>query len=440
MRVSIFGLGYVGCVSAACLADDGNQVIGVDISAEKVNLINAGKSPFLEEGVEDILGRSVRKGNLCATTDAKEAVLNSEISLISVGTPSRDDGGLNLEFVYHVVEQIGETLRHKEDFHIIAIRSTVLPGTAEKCAGIVEKASSKELNRGFGMASNPEFLREGSAVRDFYSPAYTVIGATDERTADIVAQLYDFIDAPIIKTDVEVAEMIKYASNAFHALKVGFANEIGSICKELGIDSHKVMNIFCQDDKLNLSSYYLKPGFAFGGSCLPKDTRALIHKADALGLRTPLLDSIMPSNEEQINRALQMIKRARRSRIGIVGLSFKGGTDDLRESPMVKFAKKLLQEGYDVKFYDPDIAKGTIMGSNKAYIEEVIPNFDSLMCPSLSRFLNETEVYVIGKKTDALPNIIDQAKRDQSIVIDLVRMCDELEAIRKKVSYEGIGW
>ncbi len=319
MRVSIFGLGYVGCVSAACLADEGNQIIGVEISGEKVNLVNAGKSPILEEGVEGILKRNVTKGKLHATTNANEAVLDSDISLISVGTPSRDDGSLNLEFVYGVVKQIGQVLKNKENFHVIAIRSTVLPGTVEKCAGIIEKASGKELNIEFGMASNPEFLREGTAVSDFYSPAYTVIGATDESTADMIAQLYDFVDAPIIRTDVKVAEMIKYASNAFHALKVVFANEIGSICKELGIDSHKVMDIFCRDDKLNLSSYYLKPGFAFGGSCLPKDTRALIHKADALGLRTPLLDSIIPSNEEQINRALHMIKLARRSRNGSLG-------------------------------------------------------------------------------------------------------------------------
>lgn len=440
MKISVFGLGYVGCVSAACLADKGNHIIGVDISEEKVNLINIGKLPILEDGVEDILRRNVTKGNLCATTDAKKAVLNSDISLISVGTPSRDDGSLNLEFVYRVVEQIGKALRYKEGFHIIAIRSTILPGTVEKCSSIIEETSGKKLNSKFGMASNPEFLREGSAVRDFYSPPYTVIGATSERVADILAQLYKFVDAPIIRTEVKVAEMIKYASNAFHALKVGFANEMGSICKELGIDSHKVMDIFCQDDKLNLSSYYLKPGFAFGGSCLPKDTRALIHKANDLGLRTPILDSIMPSNEEQINRALRMIKQARRSRIGILGLSFKGGTDDLRESPMVKLAKKLLQEGCDVKFYDPDIVKGAIMGSNKAYIEEVIPNFDSLMCSSLSRFLNETEVYVIGKRSDVVSSIIDQAKRDQSIIIDLVRMRDELEAIRREASYEGIGW
>lgn len=439
MEISIFGLGYVGCVSAACLADQGNKVIGVDIDEEKVNLINKGQSPVQEAGLEDILKRNVTKGNLSATTNHHDAVLNSDISFVSVGTPSNKDGGLDLGYVYRVIEQIGKALKDKRDFHPIALRSTVLPGTVNQCAKKIEGISKKKLNKGFGMAANPEFLREGSAVEDFYNPPYTIIGATNQKTGDLLTHLYELIDAPILKTDVKVAEMIKYVNNSFHALKVGFTNEIGNICKELGIDSHRVMDIFCRDKKLNLSSYYLKPGFAFGGSCLPKDTRALTQKASTMGLEAKILNNILPSNEDQIFRALNMVKQTGHNNIGLIGITFKKGTDDLRESPMVKLAKKLLDQNYQVMLYDPKLSKTEIFGSNRRYIEQMIPNFESHLCFSLSTIVENSKVLVIGVNSDQIANALDKASPEKQI-IDLVRISNPIEKFRAKDNYHGICW
>ncbi|MCJ7646138.1 nucleotide sugar dehydrogenase, partial [bacterium] len=288
MRISVFGLGYVGCVSAACLARDGHKVMGVDINQNKVDIINSGRSPVVEKDIDEIIKEVVKSQKLIATTDVKEAVGNSEISMICVGTPSNDNGSLDLKYVKRVCVEIGTGLREKDEYHVVVVRSTMLPSSVEEeLIPILEKTSGKKAGVDFGVCMNPEFMREGSSVYDFYHPPMTVIGELDKRSGGIVEEIYANIDAPVVRTAIRVAEMIKYVSNAFHGLKVCFANEIGNICKKLGIDSHEVMEIFCMDKKLSLSPYYLKPGFAFGGSCLPKDLRALLYRGRREDLRLP---------------------------------------------------------------------------------------------------------------------------------------------------------
>lgn len=438
MKISVFGLGYVGSVSAACLAALGHEVIGVDVNPMKVEMINAGQSPVIEAKLDALIANGVKTGRLQANTNASEAVAASEVSLICVGTPSNDNGDLNLTYVERVCREIGGALAEKNGYHVVIVRSTLLPGcTEEKIIPLLEKSSRRLAGRGFGISFNPEFLREGTAVHDFYHPPFTLIGQYDSRGAEIAADLYTGIDAPLLTVPIKVAEMVKYANNAFHALKIAFANEIGNICKCQGIDSHQVMDIFCRDEKLNISSVYLKPGFAFGGSCLPKDLRALLYHAHRLDLNVPVLEAILPSNDLQIKRGFELIKQTGKKKIGVLGFSFKAGTDDLRESPVVELIEILIGKGYQVRVYDKNVSLARLHGSNRAYIEREIPHIASLMSSSLEEILVESEVIVIGNKAPEFRQVLQQLHRDQ-IIIDLVRISQDTDP--SPARYEGIGW
>ena len=438
MNVSVFGLGYVGSVSAATFADDGHTVIGVDVNPTKVEMLNAGQSPIVEPGLGELIESGVTAGRLRATTSASEAVSASDVSLISVATPSRRNGSLDLSHLTRVCEQVGEALRRKSTYHIVVIRSTVLPGTThETVIPTIERASGKRYGTDFGVAVNPEFLREGSAVRDIKHPPLTLVGHNHAADAAGTIALYQGIDAPVVTSSIRVAEMIKYASNAWHALKVCFGNEIGNLCKRLDVDSHDVMEIFCKDDKLNLSPYYLKPGFAFGGSCLPKDVRALEYRAKELDLELPVLQSVLRSNQLQIQQALDQIIETGKKRIGLLGFSFKAGTDDLRESPMVILAETLLGKGYDVRIYDRNVLIARLTGSNKDYIEKQIPHLSRLLCESVDDVLNEADVIVIGNAAPEFGEALIRCRPNQTI-LDLVRV--PVDRANVVADYRGICW
>ena len=438
MNVSVFGLGYVGSVSAATFADDGHTVIGVDVNPTKVEMLNAGQSPIVEPGLGELIESGVTAGRLRATTSASEAVSASDVSLISVATPSRRNGSLDLSHLTRVCEQVGEALRRKSTYHIVVIRSTVLPGTThETVIPTIERASGKRYGTDFGVAVNPEFLREGSAVSDIKHPPLTLVGHNHAADAAGTIALYQGIDAPVVTSSIRVAEMIKYACNAWHALKVCFGNEIGNICKRLDVDSHDVMEIFCKDDKLNLSPYYLKPGFAFGGSCLPKDVRALEYRAKELDLELPVLQSVLRSNQLQIQQALDQIIETGKKRIGLLGFSFKAGTDDLRESPMVILAETLLGKGYDVRIYDRNVLIARLTGSNKDYIEKQIPHLSRLLCESVDDVLNEADVIVIGNAGPEFGEALIRCRPDQTI-LDLVRV--PVDRANVVADYRGICW
>ena len=436
MKLSIFGLGYVGCVSAACFAKEGHIVIGVDVNPNKVEMINAGDSPIVEAGIGPLLKEVVKANRLSATTDTTAAVRDSDVSLVCVGTPSNPNGSLDLRYVTRVCEEIGAALKEKSGHHTIVIRSTMLPGTIESVViPTLTQHSEKQVGIDFGVCINPEFLREGSSLKDFYAPPFTLIGADDEETTATVRGLYSGIDAPVIATSVKTAEMVKYVCNCFHALKVSFANEVGNICKALGVDSHEVMDIFCQDTKLNLSSYYLKPGFAFGGSCLPKDLRAINYKAKQVDVEVPVLSSILPSNRQQIERAVDMVLATGKKRVGIFGFSFKAGTDDLRESPMVTLIETLIGKGLQLNIYDRDVSLARLFGANKEYIERQIPHIAQLMRTSIDEVLEFADVLVVGNKAQEF-NAIEQKRKDGQVVIDLVRLFDKTS----NDSYQGICW
>lgn len=438
MNIAIFGLGYVGCVSAACLANQGHQVTGVDVNPYKVDLINQGKSPIIEKHLDTLIDQATRAGRLHATTAALDAVHASDLSLICVGTPSRENGSQDLQHLQDVSREMGRALRHHAPYHTVVVRSTLLPGTVESVVlPLIEEESDKQVGQDFGLCVNPEFMREGSAVEDYHHPPLTLIGAWDPRSATAPRALYEPLDAPLIETDIRTAEMLKYVSNSFHALKVGFANEVGVLCKELGIDSHAVMDLFVQDTRLNISAQYLRPGFAFGGSCLPKDLRAITQKAKALGVEVPILNAIIPSNELHIDRAFNLVRRTGGKKVAILGLSFKGGTDDLRESPMVQLAEKLLGKGYKLKIYDPNVSLSRIIGANKQYIENVLPHLADLLVTDLDEAVAESDVLVIGNRNAAFTQVLDQLRPDQH-VIDLVRMKSQGEL--PTTGYEGICW
>lgn len=437
MRISIMGMGYVGAVSAGCLASDGHTVLGVDPHSTKVDLINQGVAPIVEKDIGEIIRSQVAVGNLTATLDAVRAVRDTDMSLICVGTPSQLNGSLDLRFVRKVCEEIGTALKSKDAFHVVVARSTMLPGTMR---GVViptlEQYSGKVAGHDFGVCNNPEFLREGTAVWDYRNPPKTVIGETDERSGDILAELYADLGAPLIRTDVETAEMVKYTDNVWHALKVAFANEIGNLCKAVAIDGHKVMEIFCQDTKLNLSSYYMKPGFAFGGSCLPKDVRALTYKARSLDLDLPVLNAILPSNERQVKRGIQMIVDKGHRKVGILGFSFKAGTDDLRESPLVEVIEYLLGKGYELRLYDRNVTLAALTGANRDYILNRIPHISRLMVQSMDEVLNFGETLVIGNGAAEFKDILRQQRPGQ-VVVDLVRIVD---GPTRTGEYDGICW
>ncbi|MGR9088438.1 MAG: nucleotide sugar dehydrogenase [Gammaproteobacteria bacterium] len=436
MKISVFGLGYVGAVSAGCLAKEGHEIIGVDPNPTKVALINQGQSPIVETGIAELIDNAVKSGLLKATTDAAEAVRKTDLSLICVGTPSQLNGALDLKYVRHVCEEIGTAIREL-DHHIVVARSTMLPGTMSGLViPVLEEFSGKKAGVDFGVCNNPEFLREGTAVYDFYHPPKTVIGETDQKSGDVLASLYAGLPGPLIRTDVATAEMVKYTDNVWHALKVGFANEIGNICKAVGLDGHRVMDIFCQDTKLNLSAYYMKPGFAFGGSCLPKDVRALTYKGRTLDLDLPILNSILPSNIEQIEKGLKMIMDKGHKKVGILGFSFKAGTDDLRESPMVEIIERLLGKGYDLCIYDKNVSIAKLIGANKDYILNHIPHISRHMVDTLEEVLAFSETIVIGNGSEEFQDVLTRIN-DRQIVVDLVRVAKDK---RSQDRYDGICW
>jgi GDP-mannose 6-dehydrogenase len=437
MKLSIFGLGYVGCVSSACFAADGHEVVGVDTNPVKVDIINEGRSPVVEPGVDDLIGHGVKDRRLRATLDASEAVRQTDVSLVCVGTPGRPNGSLDLTYVKGACKQIGTALEAKSRFHIVAIRSTMLPGTIEETVvPTLEVFSGKRAGRDFGIAINPEFLREGTSISDFHNPPFTLIGADDEETAETIRRLYAHLTAPVLTVGIKEAEMVKYVCNCFHGLKVSFANEVGVLCKAFGIDSHRVMEVFCQDTKLNLSPYYLRPGFAFGGSCLPKDLRAITYKAKAADVDVPVLNAIMASNRQHIDRAVEMVLRTGRKRVGVLGLSFKAGTDDLRESPMVTLIETLIGKGLSLAIFDREVELARVFGANKEYIEREIPHISALMRRRAEDVLDCSDVVVVTKRCDEYRHLIEHRSAGP-LIIDLVRV---LEGRRSHASYHGIAW
>jgi len=438
MRVSVFGLGYVGCVSAAALAADGHEVVGVDVNGVKVDAVNSGRSPVVEPGLEDLLASASAGRRLRATTDTLEAVRSTEVSLLCVGTPSRRNGSLDLTYLERVCEQVGRALSSVDHYHVVVVRSTVLPGTTHDLViPALERASGKTYGEGFGVSVNPEFLREGTALQDFRKPPLTLVGHNHAADASGTIALYQAIDAPLVSTSIRVAEMMKYTSNTWHALKVCFANEIGNLCKRLGVDSHDVMDVFCRDEKLNLSSYYLKPGFAFGGSCLPKDVRALQYRAKEVDVDLPVISQILPSNRLQIQHALDQVLETGRKKVGLLGFSFKAGTDDLRESPIVILAEALLGKGLSLKIYDKNVSLARLMGANKEYIEEQIPHLSSLLCDNVSEVIDSSEVIVVGNRSAEFAEAITTCRRNQ-IVLDLVRL--PVYGALLEADYRGICW
>jgi GDP-mannose 6-dehydrogenase len=437
--ISIFGLGYVGSVTAACFARMTHDVMGVDVNPAKVEMIDSGRSPIIETGMSEIVAEAHAAGRLRATTDPLAAVLSSEVSFICVGTPSLRHGKLDLSHVEKVAREIGAALRQKTSPHTVVLRSTVLPGTTETVVlPLIEEASGKRAGMDFALVYNPEFMREGSAVGDFMDPPYTVLGAREPEQLEVVSQLYGSTPGPVFKTTIAVAEMAKYMSNAFHATKVTFANEMGTLCKSLGVDAQEVTEIFASDRRLNISAAYLSPGFSFGGSCLPKDVRALTYRAKELDLNLPMLSALLPSNAEHVERAFDAVVRTKKRKIAQLGLSFKAGTDDLRESPLVQLVKRLLGEGFEVKIWDRDVSLGRLAGSNRQYIEEVIPHIGSILCADLEGVLREAEVVIIGNKSIGKDDLKANL-RAEHIVIDLVHL-DKAQRPSGAFSYEGICW
>lgn len=438
MKIALFGLGYVGSVSATCLASDGHEVIGVDVQPDKVDAINAGRSSVSEPGLAEMVAELVGTKKLRATTCSVEAVRASEVSLICVGTPSNENGSLKLDYVAAVTKEIGAALAEQPYYHVVCVRSTVLPGTTEEfVAPLLEQASGKKRGRDFGLCMNPEFLREGVAIADYREPSQIVIGQLDDRCGQIAMRMYDGISATRVHCDIRTAESVKYVSNTYHALKVAFANEVGNICKAHDVDGQEVMRIFCNDRRLNISDKYLSPGFAFGGSCLPKDCRALIYRAQERDVQTPLLRSILESNALQIKRAIRMVKQSGKKKIGILGLSFKAHTDDVRESPVVPLAETLVGRGYDVAIYDPYVKPEEIFGANELFLRGALPHFAKLMRSDLQTLIAESEVLVITNGSPQFNDLFADAMTDK-IVIDLHGLAKGKHG--KHENYHGICW
>ncbi|MFN0171056.1 MAG: nucleotide sugar dehydrogenase [Bryobacteraceae bacterium] len=428
MKISVFGLGYVGTVSAACLAQDGHEVLGVDPIASKVDLINAGLSPIIEANVQEIVAEAVRADRLRVTMDPVKAVQETELSLVCVGTPSQMNGDLDLTYVRRVCQEIGLALTNNTARHTIVVRSTVLPGTMRGIViPILEEKSKKRAGVDFGVCNNPEFLREGSAVVDYRLPAKTVIGEVDRASGDMAAALYAKLEAPLVRVSLETAEMVKYIDNAWHALKIGFANEIGSLCKSLEVDAKRAMEMLCMDTKLNISPAYLSPGFAFGGSCLPKDLRALNYTAKLRDLDLPILSSILRSNDLQVMRGLQLIMAKEHKRIGILGFSFKEGTDDLRESPMIEIIERLVGKGYDLRIYDKNVQLAKLIGTNKQFVFNRLPHIAALMVDDIEAVLRHGQTIVIGNKDPEFRTVLERLRGSQCMV-DLVRIANNKSA------------
>jgi len=435
MNISIFGLGYVGCVSLGCLSKDGHNVIGVDTSISKVDQINSGQATIIEKDIDIIISEQVKAGRIRATTDHFLAIKESDISIVAVGTPGTGKGHLDLQHIFNVAKNIGEALKSKKTSHIITIRSTIMPGTCDKFADVVEKTSGKRRNFDFAIVDNPEFLREGTAVHDYNNPPITLIGSDNTEAAESVASLFRHLPAEIVFTDLKTAEIMKYVNNTFHALKISFGNEIGNICSELGIDSHKVMEIFCKDKQLNISPYYFKPGFAYGGSCLPKDLKGLQTLAHDLYVDAPVIDSIDKTNDIQIQRAIKIIFRYWNKKLGFLGLSFKAGTDDLRNSPAVTVIEALLGKGCDIKIYDKHINLAMLTGTNKEFISSRIPHLASLLTDDPLRLIKESDIIIINTKETEFLKYLENI--GNKVIIDFVRLSEELLSNN---NYIGINW
>jgi GDP-mannose 6-dehydrogenase len=435
MNISIFGLGYVGCVSLGCLAKKGYNVIGVDTNTIKVDLINSGKPTIIEKDIDKIIKEEHSKGRINATIDSKEAILNTSISIIAVGTPTTAHGHLELKYIFNVARDFGEALKVKNEFHIVAIRSTIIPGTCKKFAEIIEEVSGKKRNKHFAVLNNPEFMREGTAVNDYYNPPLNLIGSDNDKASKEIAALYENLPSEIIITDIEVAEIIKYINNTFHALKISFANEVGNICKSVGIDSHKVMDIFVRDKQLNISPYYLKPGFAYGGSCLPKDLKGLQAIAHDKYIKIPVIESIDKTNSIQIERAADYLSQYKNKKLGFLGLTFKAGTDDLRNSPTVALVEILLGKGHNISIYDKNVQLSRLTGTNKEYIDNHIPHLSKLMVNDYNKLLSDSDVLVFTTDEKEFAEILKSL--DDKIIVDFIRMPD---FIRNKPGYYGINW
>lgn len=440
MNISIFGLGYVGCVGAACLAKLGHTVIGVDVNENKVRLINEGKPTIIEDGIAELCAEAHAKGLMSATMDVREAVHGTDVSFIVVGTPSSKEGHLNLNYIYKVAEQIGaalsDKLANKDGLrHIVAIRSTVLPGTNEKVGEIIAQASGLVRGKDFTIVSNPEFLREGTSVKDYFNPPLTLVGTDMPEAETVFREIYKGIEAEFICTDIRVAEMMKYVNNTYHALKIVFGNEVGNICKELNIDSHKVMEIFCKDKQLNISPYYFKPGFAYGGSCLPKDMKALKTLAHDHYVDVPVIEAIGESNELQKRRAVQLIMAQGKRKVGILGLSFKAGTDDLRCSPIVDVVESLLGKGFEIRIYDKNVKVSELTGTNKDFIMAKIPHLQHFVSDDLETVCRESDVLVVTNKEKEFADLLE--RYPNKVVVDLVRQWKEVDYAGH---YEGLSW
>jgi len=435
MNISVFGLGYVGCVSLGCLAKNGHTVIGVDVNQNKVDLINSGKPTIIEKDIASIIKEQFLSNKISATRDVSKAVEASEISIIAVGTPSTPQGHLNLKYIFSVANDIGLALKNNEGLHIIAIRSTVLPGTCDKVAEIIEQASGKKRNVGFAIVDNPEFLREGSAVKDYFNPPLTLIGSDNKIAAEKMSLLYNSLPGEVIITDLKVAEIMKYVNNTFHALKISFANEVGNVCSALDIDSHQVMDIFCKDKQLNISSYYFKPGFAYGGSCLPKDLKGFQTLAHDLYVKIPVINVIDISNDNQISRGIELIENYSNKKLGFLGLSFKAGTDDLRNSPTVKVIESLLGKGANIRIYDRNINLTLLTGTNKDFVDARIPHLSKLLSPNLKDMIGEVDVLIVNTNEPEFSEILLEI--DDKPIIDFVRIN---ESLTTKKNYVGINW
>jgi GDP-mannose 6-dehydrogenase len=439
MTIAIFGLGYVGSVSAACLASVGHHVIGVDVDEHKLSMIRQGRSPINEPGLDALLRRMVDEGRLTVTKDTKAAVEAAEVSLLCVGTPSRKNGSLESGYLEKVMQEVGAALKGRSEYHVVAVRSTLLPGVlVSTLIPILEEASGRKVGSNLGVCVNPEFLREGSAIKDFENPPFTVVGQTDTRAGDAILRVYAHLQAPVYRVAPDEASMVKYASNNFHALKVAFANEIGAVCQKLQIDGQQVMRVFCEDRELNISPRYLRPGFGFGGSCLPKDLRAIVWVAKDRDLDAPLLNSVLSSNDAHIKRVVDAVIEKRRQGVLMMGLSFKVGSDDLRESPFVRLAEELIGKGVPLQIYDPDVALDDVFGRNRAYMDEHLPHVGQQVVHQLDEALASADLVIVGKKLPEVSGLAGRLRAPQT-VIDLVGVPELKGALRPWASSPQAG-